>query len=116
MTYLAIARAVITGNEINEKTPITAPLSTGGEAVTPYEKNEIDEKRSAPDAEATALGLDPSLPWVRVSTAPVAATLPPTGWEGTLPAGCGVPAVCHGLGSCPYHAASSRCWTEEPAL
>jgi hypothetical protein len=63
-----------------------------------------------------ALGPEPALPWVHVSTAPVAATLPPAGWEGTIPAGCGVPAVCHVLGPCPCHAASGRCWTEEPAL
>jgi hypothetical protein len=57
-----------------------------------------------------ALGLDPSLPWVHVSTAPVAATLPPAGWESTIPAGCGVPAACQTLGPCPHVHEHGRCW------
>ena len=60
--------------------------------------------------ELSALGLDPALPWVHVSTEPVAASIPPTAWDGTVPDGCGVPHACRVLGPCPHFTEHSHCW------
>src|SRR5215213_1314430 len=38
-----------------------------------------------------AMESNPALRWVLVSTAPVEASLPPEGWDGQVPASCGVP-------------------------
>lgn len=115
MRYLDIARSVVTDheqNERNEKTTIPAPLFTGGEDVTRYEKNESDEKSPALDAGAAALEVDPSLSWVHVYTGPVEASVPPEDWDGTVPSGCGAPTACDTLGPCRHFTEHRSCWAE----
>jgi hypothetical protein len=91
-----------------------------GVSIAPY-RARIRESKPALLAELlareelAAMGLDPSLRWVHVATAPVEATVPSSGWAGQFPAGCAVPNVCCALGPCPHHAAHGRCWKVEGA-
>jgi hypothetical protein len=62
-------------------------------------------------ADAAALGLDPALQWVNVYTGPVEATRPHADWDGTLPEGCGWPALCSVLGPCPRRQVGGPCRT-----
>jgi hypothetical protein len=64
------------------------------------------------EEEIAALGLDPSLHWMHVSKEPVAASVPPDDWDGTIPAGCGVQSVCCVLGPCPHVTWHGHCWAE----
>ena len=59
-----------------------------------------------------ALGLDPALHWVHVSQEPVEPSVPPEGWEGVAPDGCGTPLVCGSLGPCRHFTEHGRCWAE----
>lgn len=58
---------------------------------------------------AAALGLDPALPWMHPPMVgrEVAASRPPRGWNGVLPAGCCHRDLCAKLGPCPH--AVARC-------
>jgi hypothetical protein len=40
---------------------------------------------------------------------PVVATVPPVGWDGTLPDACGWPHLCGSLGPCPRHLHGGPC-------
>jgi hypothetical protein len=55
-----------------------------------------------------AFGLDPTLRWAYVSKEPVEASVPPSGWDGAVPADCGKPAICAKLGACPL----AQAWQE----
>jgi hypothetical protein len=48
------------------------------------------------------------LTWVRVSREEVDETMPPAGWDGTLPADCAWSHLCTVLGPCP-HVIDRRC-------
>jgi hypothetical protein len=92
-----------------------------GVSIAPY-RERIQEAKPALLAllrereTVAALGPDLALHWIHVSTAPVAATIPLAGWEGTIPAGCGVPTTCQTLGPCPHFLEHDRCWNDmEPA-
>src|SRR5215218_7349778 len=92
-----------------------------GVSIAPY-RERIQEAKPAllallREQEAiAALGLDPSLHWVHVSTGPVEASVPPDSWDGAVPPACGVPAACRSLGPCPHVHEHGRCWHDaEPA-
>jgi hypothetical protein len=115
MRYLDIARSVIAGDEQderNEKTPSLVSSSPSERTVSGYERNEYDERSPCPAVDAVALGLDPALRWVHVSRVPVEATVPPEGWEGIAPTGCGAPHVCGPLGPCHHFTEHGRCWAK----
>ena len=40
---------------------------------------------------------------------PVTPTVPPAGWDGSLPAACGWPHLCRTLGPCPRHLRGGPC-------
>jgi hypothetical protein len=112
MSYLDIARSVITGDET---APAAGPEPPGEAHVPRYEINERNEKSSGTDAEVGALGLDPTLRWIFVYRGLVEASTPPQGWGGVAPASCGVPHACCVLGPCPHFNEHGRCWkVEEP--
>jgi hypothetical protein len=70
----------------------------------------LAELRAREDLDA--MGLDPALRWVSVYTGPVEQSCRPEGWDGHIPAGCGVPHACCILGPCPHFTEHGRCWKE----
>lgn len=60
--------------------------------------------------EAEAVGLDTTLRWMHVDQRPVAATIPPSDWNGTVPDNCGVPRICATLGPCEIFVTHGSCW------
>jgi hypothetical protein len=50
-----------------------------------------------------------ALVWHQVDRSLVAASAPPPEWNGTLPANCGWPTLCHVLGPCPVMQTRDGC-------
>ena len=78
------------------------------------EKSEKSEK--TPEPGHVALTADHgekepvvTLVWHGVDRGPVAASALPPEWDGTLPANCGWPTLCHVLGPCPGMRTSDGC-------
>jgi hypothetical protein len=104
MRYLAIARAVVSDedhNERDEQSPVAKQPPDAHLSAFRDERNECDEERSFASrlvADPAALRLDPALPWAHIYQGPVEATVPPPGWDGTLCAECQWPTLCCVLG------------------
>ena len=78
------------------------------------EKSEKSEKTSEPGHAALTAddgAEEPvvTLTWHHVDRSPVAVSASPPGWDGTLPANCGWPALCHVLGPCPDMRTTNGC-------
>jgi hypothetical protein len=70
------------------------------------EKSEKSEKTSVPAHLARKVDDGAEEPvvtliWHDVDRGSVTASAPPSRWDGTLPASCGWPDLCHVLGPCP---------------
>jgi hypothetical protein len=86
-------------------------------SVSGFAESEKSEKSEiTPEPEHVALTADHgeeepvvTLVWCHVDRGPVAASAPPPGWDGTLPANCGWPALCHVLGPCPSMRTRDNC-------
>jgi hypothetical protein len=71
----------------------------------------MDGNRLTPEKTAV-VDLDPTLAWAQVARNPVAATRPPSDWDGVVPAGCGAPLCCKMLGPCGHFAQNGWCWAD----
>jgi hypothetical protein len=110
MSYLDIARAAASGcekSELSEKGPRNDHREDFAQAL---QTEALNSRRGVLSrAEAGALGLNPTLIWIRVSREEVEATASPVGWDGTLPAACAWPALCQTLGPCPRQRENAPC-------
>jgi hypothetical protein len=113
MSYLDIARATVAGCETSESSEISPEPGQS-------QSGTMDEARAIPDVrrhclprqEATALGLNPDLIWMRVSRDEVEASKPPPSWDRTLPDVCRWRSLCQSLGPCQRHLVGQPCWVD----
>src|SRR5215204_1186784 len=101
MSYLAIARSVVTGYERNELHERSQPLGTTS-AIAPEgadDRNELHERSPTPELASMHVP-HPSPRDVPVprqvfhDPGPVTASVPPAGWDGLLCRECPWPAFC----------------------
>lgn len=90
MTYLDIARRI---DVRTKKTNYTKEVRRERNSGTDYERNELHEKSP------------------RTAELVVMATVPPSGWNGALCAGCRWPALCRVLGPRGPHLPGGPCST-----
>jgi hypothetical protein len=128
MSYLDIAKTVVTEYEKNERNEKT-PAGEDPVAIVPPSLTDPDRSQPAPVSlespqkgsrqltavEAVALGLNPDLIWMRVSREEVAASRPPGDWDRILPDACAWRSLCHVLGPCPRHQDGEPCRTNGDA-
>jgi hypothetical protein len=116
MSYLDIARAAVAGCEISERSERSPEPDQSRRGMREEPRATLDVRRQRLSREeATALGLNPEVIWMRVSRDAVEASKPPSTWDGRLPHACGWRSLCQSLGPCPRHPASRPCRRERPS-
>jgi hypothetical protein len=110
MSYLAIARSVVTGYERNEFHERSQPLGAISAIALDAadERNEFHERSPIPEVASMHVA-PPSPRDVLVPRGPVTASVPPAGWDGRLCRACPWPAFCGVLGPRGPHLPGGPC-------